>query len=304
MRFSFITCTYNRAENLRRTLDSLCVQTYNPSLYQIIVVDNNSSDNTAEVCNNIKEKFFDNQIYYLKETNQGLSFALNRGISEAKGEFIVYIDDDETVGPKHLERLDEYLDQYKDAVLIGTQVVPIYEGNEPKWMSHFTQRLIGGYFNAGNEVKKLDKGSYPGTGHTIIKRDLYSQYGLYNTDLGRTGSSLMGAEDKDMIYRLISNGVECYYFPNIPIYHHIPAYKLTNEFFNKLTLSIGKSEQIRTKAISKKEYHRRLFDEFIKWIASFVLCIYYIVTLRPQKGFKLIQFRKNVTKGLLGKYPT
>lgn len=303
MRFSFITCTYNRAENLKKTLQSLCEQTYNPNQYEIIVVDNNSSDNTVEVCNIIKEKHFECQIHYFKEINQGLSFALNRGINEAQGEFILYIDDDETVGPKHLERLDEYLHKYRDAVLIGTQVVPIYEGSEPKWMSHFTQRLIGGYFNAGNEVKKLDKGSYPGTGHTIIKRDLYNQYGLYNTDLGRTGSSLMGAEDKDMIYRLISNDIECYYFPNIPIYHHIPKYKLTDEFFNKLTLSIGKSERIRTKGISEKAYHRRLFDEAIKWIASIILCVYYLITLRPQKGLRLILFRKNVTKGLLGKYP-
>lgn len=301
MKFSFITCTYNRAENLKRTLESLCCQTFDPSDYEIIIVDNNSSDNTAEVCLTYKEEYFDNKIVYLKEFNQGLSFALNRGIKEAKGEFLIYIDDDETIGPKHLERLADYLQQYKDAVLIGTQVVPIYEGSEPYWMSHFTQRLIGGYFDAGKEVKKLDKGNYPGTGHTIIKRSLYDLYGYYNTDLGRTGTSLMGAEDKDMIFRLISNNIECYYFPDIPIYHHIPKNKLTDEFFDKLTYSIGKSERIRTKGISKKTYWRKLFDELIKWVASIVLCVFYTITFRPAKGFRLIRFRKNVTKGLLGK---
>lgn len=301
MRFSFITCTYNRAENLRKTLESLCEQTLSPNNYEIIVIDNNSSDNTAEVCADIKEKHFEKQIYYFKEINQGLSFALNRGIKEAKGDFIIYVDDDETIGPKHLKRLHEYLNEYKDAVLIGTQVIPIYEGKEPKWMSHFTQRLIGGYFNAGHSVKKLEKSNYPGTGHTIIKRELYSKYGFYNTDLGRTGTSLLGAEDKDMIFRLVNNNVECYYFPDIPIYHHIPAYKLTDAFFDKLTLSIGKSERIRTQAISMQAYRRRVFDEFVKWVASIVLCIFYMIILKPSKGIRLLRFRKNVTRGLLDK---
>jgi len=299
MKFSFVTCTYNRAENLRRTLESLCEQTLSPNEYEIIVIDNNSSDNTVEVCDEIKEKHFEKQIRYFKETNQGLSFALNRGIKEAKGDFIIYIDDDETIGPKHLERLNKYLKEYNDAVLIGTQVVPIYEGKEPRWMSHFTQRLIGGYFNGGQSVKKLDKVSYPGTGHTIIKRDLYKKYGFYNTNLGRTGNSLLGAEDKDMIFRLVNNNVECYYFPDIPIYHHIPKQKLTDEFFDKLTFSIGKSERIRTRSISIQAYRKRVFDELIKWIASFILCIFYIFTLRPSKGTKLLRFRKNVTQGLL-----
>ena len=301
MKFSFVTCTYNRRENLRRTLESLCEQTISPNDYEIIVIDNNSSDKTVDVCDEIKEKHFEKKIRYFRETSQGLSFALNRGIKEAKGDFIIYIDDDETIGPKHLERLDKYLKEYEDAVLIGTQVVPIYEGEKPKWMSHFTQRLIGGYFNAGNSVKKLDKGNYPGTGHTIIKRGLYDQFGFYNTELGRTGYSLMGAEDKDMIFRLISNNIECYYFPDIPIYHHIPKEKLTDEFFDKLTFSIGKSERIRTLGISEKAFRRRIFDELIKWTASFILCFYYVFTFRPSKGTRLLRFRKNVTRGLLKK---
>ena len=301
MRFSFITCTYNRDKYIAQTLKAVCEQTYNPLDYEIIVVDNNSTDSTATICEAFKQKYPNHQFRYFKEMNQGLSFALNRGIKEAQGEFLIFIDDDETIIPEHLERLNNHLNNHPDAVLAGSPVVPIYEEAQPKWMSHFTQRLIGGYFDQGKLPKKLDAKNYPGTGHTIAKKELYEKYGYYNTELGRKGNSLIGAEDKDMFNRLKKNNIECYYFPDIPIYHHIPKEKLTDQFFDKLTYSIGRSERIRTLSISKKEYRRRLFDECIKWVASLILCIGYIITFSPLKGTRLLRFRWNVTKGLLGK---
>lgn len=301
MRFSFITCTYNRDKYLERTLHSVCSQSYPAADYEIIVVDNNSTDNTAKISEEIRAKYPEKQFRYFKEINQGLSHALNRGIQEAKGEYIIYADDDETINPDHLDLLAKHLDKYPAIELAASPVIPIYETGEPAWMSRFTQRLIGGYFNQGNEVKKLDVKNYPGTGHTIIKRELYDRFGLYNTDLGRKGTSLMGAEDKDMFNRLKNNHIECYYLPDIPIYHHIPEYKTTDDFFNRLTYSIGKSERIRTKSISNKEYYSRLVQEGIKWTASIVLFFGYAIVLSPSKGRRLLLFRKNVTKGLLGK---
>lgn len=300
-KFSFITCTFNRADALKETLASICAQDFDKNQYEILVIDNNSTDNTSSIIEWYIKECPEQRICSIKESKQGLSNALNRGIREAEGEFLIYVDDDETINANHLTKLSEYLHQYPDAVLIGSPVIPIYEGVEPKWMSHFTQRLIGGYFNEGNQVKKLDKSKYPGTGHTIIKRELYNEFGLYNTTLGRTGKSLIGAEDKDMFYRLQKGGIECYYFPEIPIYHHITKEKQTDQFFDKLTYSIGVSEQIRTKSISKCTYAKRVFDEFVKWGASILLFFFYLLKLQPQKGSRLLRFRFNVTKGLFSK---
>lgn len=301
MKFSFITCTYNRGHYLERTLDSVCNQMFDYAAYEIIIVDNNSSDNTPDICENARLKYADRSIRYFREINQGLSFALNRGIKEAQGEYLIFVDDDETIEPEYLTRLDLHTKTLPEVKLFGSPVIPVYEIKEPKWMSRFTQRLIGGYFNQGQSVKELDTNNYPGTGHTIIKKELYKKYGYYNTDLGRKGTSLMGAEDKDMFNRLKNNQVACYYLPDIPIYHHIPAYKMTDDFFHKLTYSIGKSERVRTKSISEKEFRNRLFTESIKWVGSFILCAGYIVMLKPTKGTRLIRFRWNVSKGLLGK---
>jgi len=301
MKFSLITCTYNRSHYLGRTLKSVCGQTFDADNHEIIIIDNNSTDDTASVAKKFIREYPQKKIRYFKEDNQGLSYALNRGIKEAEGEYLIFVDDDETIIPEHLERLYNHLNRYPQALLIASPVLPVYETEKPKWMSHFTRRLIEGYFYQGDKVKILDANHYPGTGHTIIKRELYDKYGYYNTELGRKGSSLIGAEDKDMFQRLKNNHIACWYFPDIPIYHHIPANKLTDEFFNKLTHSVGKSERIRTKSVSGKEYNKRLIAEAVKWAASIVLFLGYTLTLRPSKGAKLLRFRWNVTKGLLGR---
>jgi len=265
------------------------------------MVDNNSPDNTKVVFDTIDTEYPNVQMRYILETDQGISYARNTGIRESRGEFIVFIDDDETVNDFYLEKLDNFLNAYPEAQLGATAVLPVYETQEPSWMSHFTKRLITGYYNKGDKVKIVGAGDYPGTGHAIIKKELFERYGDFNTELGRRAKSLLGAEDKDMFLRLIENNVACYYFPGIPIYHHIPGSKLTDDFFNQLTYSIGKSERIRTKMISEKAFRKRVFSECKKWIASVVLFFCYTVTFSPDKGWKLLLFRWNVTKGLLSK---
>lgn len=299
IKFSIVICTYNRERYISKSLQSICEQSFSTESYEVLVIDNNSPDNTSKVCSEFINKYKNINIRYILETNQGISYGRNTGVKEALGEYIIFIDDDETINADYLDTLYSYLNQYPQAQLCATPVYPIYEANKPKWLSHFTLRPITGYYYKGDKVNILKGKDYPGTGHAIIKRSLFEQYGTFNTELGRKGSSLLGAEDKDMFLRFINNNIECYYFPDIPIYHHIPEYKLTDNFFKELTYSIGKSERIRTKSISNNCYLKRLFSELIKWVASFALCIFYIFS--PSKGIKLLQFRWNVTKGLLGK---
>ena len=111
----------------------------------------------------------------------------------------------------------------------------------------------------------------------------------------------MGAEEKDIFDKMTTLGMRFYYLPNAILYHLIPEKKLTKDYFDHLTYSIGKSERMRTLNIGKGKYLKRLVSEAIKWAASIVLCIGHTLTGCPKKGWKLIQFRWNVTKGLVGK---
>lgn len=298
-RFSVIICTYNRDKYLIETLNSLGSQSLDKNMYEILIVDNNSTDSTGSVSDVFIKEHPNLDIHYIKELNQGISYARNRGIEESKGEFIVFIDDDETVDVSYLKQLDGYLKDYPKAELCATPVYPVYETERPKWMSRFIARLFTGEYYKGNKVRILSAKDFPGTGHAVLKKELFDKYGNFNTDLGRKGNSLMGAEDKDMFLRLIANNIICYYFPDIPIYHHIPGNKLTDDFFQRITYSLGDSERIRTQSLSGRSYLKRLVLEWFKWIASFILFVGYFFSGRFSKATRIIRFRWNVTCGLL-----
>jgi glycosyltransferase involved in cell wall biosynthesis len=297
--FSVVVCTYNRAQYLSATLESLAIQTLAPQQFEIVIVDNNSPDNTEDVCDAFMRQHTHLSIRYFKEVNQGISYARNRGVTEAQGKFITFMDDDETVAADFLQNLDMFCRVYPTAQLISEPVVPIFEADPPKWMSPFTMRLITGAYDKGTEIKVVGPNDYPGTGHATFLKELFHRYGGFNTNLGRKGASLLGAEDKDFFLRLIQNGIFCYYVPTATIYHHIPKEKLTASFFNRITLAIGKSERIRTLSISQSAYCKKILSEIIKWGGSVVLFFYYTVRGQYSKGQKLLQFRYNVMRGLI-----
>ena len=84
------------------------------------------------------------------------------------------------------------------------------------------------------------------------------------------------------------------------LYHIIPQSKLTKQYFDNLTLSIGRSERLRTLSVSKAVFGKRLVAEGIKWIATIILGIGLTLRLSPEKVAKIFAFRRNVTRGLLG----
>lgn len=301
MFLSVVICSYNRGKYLPMVLDSLKVQDYPHHSHEIVLVNNNSTDNTDEIIRSYQQANPNLPLLYVIEYNQGISYARNRGVETAKGDIIVFIDDDETVEPEFLTHVNDFFTQYPDAGISSGPVIPVYETEKPKWLSHFTMRLITGAYDKGNSIKLLGNKDYPGTGHACFRKSLFIKYGAFDVSLGRKGSSLMGAEDKDFFLRLMNGGEKCYYLPSAKIYHHIPDSKLSDEFFRKLTHSMGKSERLRTKNLSENAFYKRLFAEGIKWGASIVLWSWYFGTCRISKGNRLLLFRWQVTRGLLGK---
>lgn len=296
---SVIICTYNREKYIYNVLKSLAENTLSPSQYEIVLVDNNCTDNTRGECDRLVQDFPEVTLRYFLETNQGLSHARNRGIKESKGEILVYVDDDALVNKEYLQTYADFFKQHSEIDAAGGPIIPKYETEEPDWMSHFTKALITGYKYLGDKVKEFPKNDYPGGGNAAYRASVFEKVGLFNVELGRKGDSLVGAEEKDIFDKMTSLEMRFYYLPMAILYHLIPEKKLSKDYFDRLTYSIGKSERMRTLSISKTKYAKRLFSEGIKWAASILLCIGHTLSGSPQKGWKLIQFRKNVTKGLL-----
>ncbi|MBR3937148.1 MAG: glycosyltransferase [Bacteroidaceae bacterium] len=299
---SVIICTYNRDKYIYNVLKSLALGTLEHSAYEIILVDNNCTDNTRSEVDHFCNVFPQVTLRYFVETNQGLSHARNRGIRESKGDILVYVDDDATVNPEYLKTYADWFASHPETDAAGGPIIPHYEtGSEPKWMTYFIKRLLTGYLYFGDKARPFPGDNYPGGGNAAYRASVFEKVGLYNVQLGRNGDSLTGGEEKDIFDKMKREGMQFVYLPNAILYHSIPGYKLEADYFNRLTTGIGQSERARTLRIGKGLYRKRLLSELKKWCATIVLWCFYLVTFRPQRGNMLIKFRRNVTKALLGK---
>lgn len=293
-------CTYNRDKYIYNVLKSIADNKISTDQYEIVLVNNNSNDNTEAECNRFTNDYPNVKFRYFIERNQGLSYARNRGIQEAQGDILVYVDDDALINDEYLQTYIQFLESHPEIDAAGGPILPKYETEEPSWMSTFTRQLITGKLYLGDKVREFPSQSFPGGGNAAYRKSVFDKVGLFNVELGRKGDSLIGAEEKDIFDKMTTLGMRFFYLPNAILYHLIPEKKLTKEYFDKLTYSIGKSERIRTKNVSTWKYIKRIIMEGVKWAASFVLCAFHTIKFSPTKGIKLLQFRWNVTKGLLG----
>ncbi len=300
MKFSVIFCTYNREKYIYNAMKSIAEQDFSRQDYEVVLVNNNSTDSTESICRQFESDYPEVVFRYFVETNQGLSYARNRGVEESRGDILVFVDDDATAFDHYLSSIASFFDSHPEVNACGGPIVPVYEVDKPRWLSHYTEQLIGGALYEGDKVKPFRNGKYPGGGNSAFRKEVFERYGLFNVELGRKGTGLIGAEEKDLYDRLTRGNEAFYYLPQMGIHHYIPEKKLTGSHFRELTYSIGKSERIRTKAVSEKAYRNRLLSECKKWAGSLVLFIGYTLILSPAKGWKLLQFRWNVTRGLLG----
>ncbi|MBO5619567.1 MAG: glycosyltransferase [Paludibacteraceae bacterium] len=295
-----IICTYNRAKYIRPLLESIAANDLPKNEYEILLVDNNCTDNTREVCETFAAAHTDVQFRYTVEPEQGLSAARNRGIKEAQGDIIVYIDDDAMVDTWYLRTYAEWFAAHPETMACGGPIEPLYETAEPDWMSPYTKALLTAWMNYGREVREYPHGRYPGGGNAAYRKSVFDQVGLFNTALGRKGGNLMGSEEKDIFDKMHALGMQVLYLPTPVLHHIIPQTKLEKTYFDRLTLQMGISERKRTLSISYGKYMKRLFAEAFKWGGTIVLWCVYTISFHPAKGWKLIQFRYNVTRGLLG----
>ena len=297
---TLIICTYNREKYIGPLLDSIAKNDYPTTDYEIVLVDNNCTDNTRGVCEQFAAGHSEIKLRYVVETEQGLSAARNKGIKEAKGDIIIYVDDDALVDADYIRIYAEHFASHPETMAAGGPIEPLYETEEPKWMSPYTKALLTAWMNYGDKVREYPKGRYPGGGNAAYRKVVLDKVGLFNTELGRKGNLLLASEEKDIFDKMHALGMQVLYLPTPVLHHIIPQTKLEEDYFNRLTLQIGRSEHMRTRAISKGKYLKRLLSEGIKWGGTLALLGIYTLQLHPMKGWKLVLFRKNVTKGLLG----
>lgn len=297
MKISAIVCTYNREQYILDVLTSLSDQTLESSLYEILLVDNNSTDATPLLCMDFAQYKGDVQFHYYKETKQGLSYARNTGIENAQGEYVVFIDDDAVAAKEYLAEIVSFFDTHQLVGAIGGRIFPKYEAPLPHWMPYYLTPLFS-ILDLGERNKPFSAGKYPVGANMAFRKSVFADCGMFNTDLGRTGKNMMGGEEKDVFYRIQKLHIQVWYVAKAWVYHIIPQQRMTKEFIRAQACGVGVSERFRTKS-SSWQFAGSIVKECAKWGVSLFISLFYLFLLQASKAGMMLRFRWWVTKGLL-----
>ena len=218
MKISAIICTHNRDNYLGAAIDSLLEQDFTD--YEVVVVDNASTDNTRQV---VEERLPHSHLRYVYESTLGLSSARNRGAKETTGEIIAYLDDDAEASPQWLKELViAYENNHKLAVAGGKVTLIWPEGiKHPKWIS---QELSGnlGYYDLGEEVVLIkDPGLTPRGLNYSLRRTFLDSIGGFDVNLGRVGKNLLSNEELYMTELALQKGWQVTYIPTALAAHNV-----------------------------------------------------------------------------------
>jgi len=297
-KLSIVVCTYNRDKYIGKTLEHLYHQSLAKSDLEVVIIDNNSADRTPQICQDFIQSHPEAAFRYVVETNQGHSFSRNRGIQESKAELISFIDDDAFVHPSFGENIIQFFQENENVKVIGGKIIPVYEEQEPTWMSPFLLPLVSA-LDMGKLPRPFTGRKFPVGANMAFRRCVFDQYGLFNVALGRKGSGLMGGDEKELIYRLKTDNASIFYVPDVVVNHIIPKKRLTREYIRGLAQGVGLSEKERLSTASFSQKIQRAFEELIKIEGTLVLFFWYLIKGQTAKGWMLIKFRIWVLQGFL-----
>ena len=234
MRYTILIATYNRAAYLRDTLRDLARQ-QSPDPWEVVIVDNNSTDGTRAVVEE-EARTFPVDLRYIFEGVQGKPAALTTGLAASRGEIICFIDDDMRAEPDWLRVTGEAFDRF-DCDYVGGKVLPIWEGGRPAWLSERPSRQWGVIGIADYHAEAIPFGTRglppPMGGNMACRKDAFERAGFWDNRFGRQGTSLRGQEQREWYLRAVAAGLRGYYIPELVTYHLIPVTRLTKRYFRR-----------------------------------------------------------------------
>ncbi|MBN9519685.1 glycosyltransferase [bacterium] len=229
MNVTIAIATHNRAREVEKTLRSLVRLEAGQTEYEVLLVDNNGTDDTAAVAAGLAPQF-EGRLRYVREARPGLSHARNRAIDEARHEVIAYLDDDVDVAPSWLNALRAAYAS-GDVAGVGGRAYLVYPARRPRWLSDTREALLT-RVELGPDRRPSGAGELYGVNLSFRKAWLIRSGG-FRTDLGRVGTTLTGGEDCDMLERVASLGGLVLYEPGAVVGHRVPRGRLTRTWFWK-----------------------------------------------------------------------
>lgn len=286
MELSIVICTYNRSSFLREGLEAIVQQrlAFIDVSIEIIVVDNNSCDETFSVVEEFKNKFSSLSLVYFLEKKQGISFSRNTAIQNSKGKFIAFVDDDAVVNANWLTSLLHGINNI-DAQVFGGPIYPRFEIPCPAWIdSNYFARIFkkhSGYLSGLAAIE-----GFPG-GNVCFKKEIFDAIGLFDISLGMNGDVMGLGEEPELFNRLYSSSYKAriYNVHEMSVSHFEAASKFDRTYLkDRISLS---GEQFAYRFFSKNKL-LGIFMIFFKLIKQLLFSFYYLIQI---PFFKITRFK-------------
>ncbi|TLY35805.1 MAG: glycosyltransferase family 2 protein [Nitrospirae bacterium] len=281
-KLSVVLCTYNRSQLLRIALDSLVGQSLVKSEYELLVVDNSSTDDTTAAVKAFQTQYASPEIILVSEARQGLGYARNAGYKNARGRYVAFIDDDCVATKDWLQMLLDCFEQiYPQPWSVGGPIRPVYDVPRPVWFKDSYETDTWG------ERPRLLKRRESFTGCNMsFRKDVLERYGGFDTTLDMKGESLSLAGETDLYRRMWSaEGTRClfYYSPHAVMHHRIDAFKMTVSYQLKRAFAAG---QVSCTIAQVEPIFRRC----LLFVGSMVLLLWHtvlaVLRIRPGRDWR------------------
>lgn len=272
MKISVVVCTYNRSKLLKRCLMSLVEQNFPKENYEIVLIDNASTDDTKNVIFNFIEQYKLFTIRYIYEPTQGLSFARNRGYKESKNEIVAYIDDDAIADKDWIKELSRGYTDDKIVCVGGKLINKLDEGIEPpSWFSYALKKIFLGETDFGEKEKILENKKYLVGSNISFRKEILELLKGFKTDLGRFPDRLCIGEETEIQDRIRNYGFLIKYNPHAIVWHVVTKDRTTKTFYIKVAKEFTRYTKYRLK-------NKNVIKKLLFLIEKIYLIIFFVIT--------------------------
>lgn len=274
---SIVVCTRNRAARLTNALESLFrLQTQNLFSYEIVVVDNGSTDDTSKVCDDLARQF-DGVLRRVYEPKTGIATARNRGYREAAGAWVAYFDDDQLAEKNWLAELWRMaLD--KGVRCVGGAVALLLPAAQKTRLDPFTRMLLGEADWSSQACRYSEKVT-PGAGNLMIRRSLLEELGGFDE------AFLNRSEDTDLFLRLHRAGNESWYVPTAKVWHVITPDRLEPAYLRRLAENMGsRIAELEFERLGPRRFALWRLAKVVRWMMAQVPLSILLGAVDAEKG--------------------
>ena len=244
-----VICTHNRARYLPACVQSLLDQTLPRAQYEILVVDNASTDETASLCREWEAR---GDIRYVFEPVAGLSQARNTGCHAARGRFVGYLDDDGKATPGWCAAaLEAFESVTPQPGWVGGPIDLDWQSAPPEWLDAELQECLG-RLDGGPVARWLAPNERLGGGNSFYPRALLEEVGGFDTRLGRKNNLLLSGEETQLQRRLEAAGHRLYYTPGMRMLHAVPPERLAPSFFQRRYYWGGITDELIRRSLAER----------------------------------------------------